>query len=74
MIHFLVTPLLNDPFSGWIDNFYGMIGILVGGGKGVLRVFNASKHICLDAMPVDIVIKGIIITTWKLGLNTDDYQ
>jgi len=72
MIHFLVTPSLNDPFPGWIDNFYGMIGLLVGGGKGVIRVFNAPKHICLDIMPVDIVIKSIIITTWKLGLNTYD--
>ncbi|GAB1865769.1 Fatty acyl-CoA reductase [Camponotus japonicus] len=65
-----VTPSLNDPFPGWIDNFYGMIGILVGGGKGVIRVFNAPKHICLDLISVDIVIKIIIITTWKLGLNT----
>jgi len=69
-----VTVSFNDPFPGWIDNFYGVTGILIGGGKGVLRVFNASKYICLDAMPVDIVIKSIIITTWKLGLNTYDYQ
>lgn len=73
MIHFLVTPSLNDPLPGWVDNFYGLIGIIVGGGEGVLRVFNASKHICVDEISVDIVIKSII-TTWKFGLNTYDYQ
>jgi len=61
MIHFLVTPSLIDPFSGWVDNFYGLIGMIVGGGKGVLRVFNAAKHVCVDGIPVDIVIKSIIV-------------
>lgn len=69
-----MTSSLKVPFPGWTDNFYGLTGILVGGGIGVLRVFNASKHICVDVIPVDIVIKSIIITTWKLGLNTYDYQ
>ncbi|CAL1687699.1 unnamed protein product [Lasius platythorax] len=66
----IVTPSLSDPFPGWIDNLNGLTGLLIGGGKGVLRVFQTNKHVCPDAMAVDIAIKTVIATAWKIGLTT----
>lgn len=74
MIYLLVASSLNDPFPGWIDNFNGIMGVLIGGGKGILRVSYTNKHITLDITAVDVVIKCIIIVVWKLGLTTYDYQ
>lgn len=73
MIHILVINSLNDPVPGWGDNLIGMIGILVGGGKGVLRVSKANKHIYIDVMPVDIFVKCLIVIVWKMGLTKYDY-
>ncbi|XP_029168438.1 fatty acyl-CoA reductase 1-like isoform X2 [Nylanderia fulva] len=66
----IVSNTLNDPFPGWIDNLNGIVGILVGGGKGVLRVFKTNKHLRPDVMPVDVAIKWLIITVWKIGLTS----
>ncbi|XP_072751895.1 uncharacterized protein [Anoplolepis gracilipes] len=65
----IVASSYDDPIPGWIDNFNGPLGILVGGGKGILRVCQTNKHVCIDVVPVDIVIKCIIATTWHLGLS-----
>lgn len=63
----IVAASLSDPVAGWIDNLFGLVGILIGGGKGVLRVFKANKHICLDVIPVDVAIKSLIVSAWKIG-------
>ncbi|XP_072763220.1 fatty acyl-CoA reductase 1-like isoform X1 [Anoplolepis gracilipes] len=65
----VVQNTYDDPVPGWIDNYNGIIGILVGTGKGVLRVLQTNEHICLNVIPVDFVIKCIIVTTWQLGLS-----
>lgn len=65
---------LKEPVSGWTDNIYGPTGLLIGGGKGLLRVSYCNKHISQNSIPIDIVIKAILVVTWKLGLTTYDYQ
>jgi fatty acyl-CoA reductase len=62
----------NDPFPGWLDNIYGPIGLLLAGGKGVLRVVYHNKHTTLDMIPVDFVIKTAVAIPWKLGLTKYD--
>lgn len=52
---------------------YGPMGLFIGGGKGVLRVTYCNKYIPENLIPVDIVIKAILVVTWKLGLTTYDY-
>ncbi|XP_011705903.1 PREDICTED: putative fatty acyl-CoA reductase CG8306 [Wasmannia auropunctata] len=68
----IVISTLDDPVAGWIDNFNGPIGMLIGGGKGVLRVLWSDPTIISDFAPVDAAIKGIIITAWKRGIKTED--
>jgi len=61
---------LNDPIEGWIDNFNGPFGMLSGGGKGILRVAWCDPNLIFDLVPVDVVIKVLIIAAWKCGIKT----
>ncbi|KYQ54966.1 Fatty acyl-CoA reductase 1 [Trachymyrmex zeteki] len=70
----IVMSTIQEPIPGWIDNVYGPIGLFIGGGKGILRVACLNKTVNEDAVPVDIVIKTIIIITWKVGLTTYDHS
>lgn len=68
----IVIATSHDPVEGWIDNFNGPIGMLVGGGKGILRVVCANKNVISDFMPVDALVKAIIIIAWKRGIKIKD--
>jgi fatty acyl-CoA reductase len=60
-----VISTLNDPFPGWVENFNGPVGILVGAGKGVLRVVFGRPNAVMDYMPVDIAVKIMCIAAWE---------
>ncbi|XP_062711331.1 fatty acyl-CoA reductase wat-like [Aedes albopictus] len=61
----IVTNAEKEPLPGWIDNFNGPIGLLVGMGTGVMRsgCIKLDNHI--NCIPVDVSIKAIIIAAWK---------
>lgn len=69
---FLVISSATEPVPGWIDNFNGPIGLLVGGAKGILRVVYIDPTIVCDFFPVDVAIKLAIIVAWKRGIKTYD--
>jgi len=69
-----VFPSIEEPFPGWIDNFYGPIRFFVACAKGLTQVFYCDGDMSEDIVPVDIVIKAVLITSWKLGLTPYDYQ
>nr|XP_033328836.1 putative fatty acyl-CoA reductase CG5065 [Megalopta genalis] len=66
----IVVSSFDDPISGWIDNFNGPMGLMVGGGKGILRVVLMDPVVASDYIPVDVTIKATLIATWKRGLVT----
>ncbi|KYQ54969.1 Fatty acyl-CoA reductase 1 [Trachymyrmex zeteki] len=68
----IVVSTSFEPIVGWIDNFNGPVGMLVGGGKGILRVLWCDPNIVSDFMPVDATIKALIIATWKRGIKTEN--
>lgn len=65
----IVVSTAIEPVQGWLDNFNGPIGLLVGGGKGVLRVVYVDPVVISDFMPVDVAIKAMIIAAWHRGLK-----
>jgi len=65
---------MEEPIPGWIDNIYGPTGLSIGVGKGILRVIYMNEYICEDVVPIDIVIKAILVVIWKLGLTMYDHQ
>lgn len=56
-----VVSTYREPVRGWIDNVYGPIGVIVGIGTGILRVYegNLDTNSC-DMVPVDLVVNGLI--------------
>ncbi|XP_029158104.1 fatty acyl-CoA reductase 1-like [Nylanderia fulva] len=58
----IVISTAFDPVKGWLDNFNGPVGMLVGGGKGILRVvFIGDPIVTSNFMPVDVAIKTMLI-------------
>lgn len=62
-----MTAALKEPLPGWVDNLNGATGILVGGGKGVIRTMHCNAELDADIVPVDIEINSLIILAKELG-------
>lgn len=67
---FSVISTAFEPVQGWLDNFNGPVGMLVGGGKGILRVVFVDSVITSDLIPIDLAIKVILIVAWQRGIKT----
>ncbi|KAF6209171.1 hypothetical protein GE061_014916 [Apolygus lucorum] len=61
----IVTPSHHDPFPGWVDSLNGPIGVLVAGGKGVLRSMMCGNDNKSQMVPCDVAINAIILAAWK---------
>ncbi|CAG9771571.1 unnamed protein product [Ceutorhynchus assimilis] len=60
-----------EPFPGWVDNFNGPMGLLVGGGTGLIRTLYADTKLETEYMPVDNIVKLLIVGTWNKGISRD---
>lgn len=58
----------REPCVGWVDSLNGASGIIVGAGKGVLRclLLDISSH--FEAIPVDVVINGMIMVAKDISV------
>ncbi|XP_046821694.1 fatty acyl-CoA reductase 1-like [Vespa crabro] len=63
----IVITTKDEPIPGWIDNFNGPGGLMVGGGKGILKILYADADKELDYIPADAVIKCFIISAYIRG-------
>ncbi|KAJ3639231.1 hypothetical protein Zmor_003911 [Zophobas morio] len=70
----IVIPTVLEPITGWIDNFNGPMGVLVGYGKGLVRIMYSDPNNIMDCMPVDSTVKAIIISSWKQATYKDTNQ
>ncbi|XP_031839480.1 putative fatty acyl-CoA reductase CG5065 [Nomia melanderi] len=66
----IVISTVEDPVRGWLDNFNGPVGMMIGGGKGILRVVRLDPKVNGDFLPVDVAIKAMLTAAWKRGLVT----
>jgi fatty acyl-CoA reductase len=55
----------KEPFAGWIDNYNGPIGMLIGSGLGITRTMYCDPENIADFTPVDVCAKSMIIGAWK---------
>lgn len=67
----IVISTMKDPFPGWVDNFNGPVGILVGCGLGLTRTMYCNPDNVADFTPVDVSIKAMIVGAWKRALEVD---
>ncbi|XP_032668843.1 fatty acyl-CoA reductase 1-like [Odontomachus brunneus] len=71
----IVTPMLKDPLKGWLDNFNGPVAMYIASGKGILKLLHQSPSAFDNYVPIDIVIKALIVAASKHGskmINTQD--
>lgn len=61
----IVISSMREPFPGWLDNFNGPVGMLIGSGLGITRTMYCNPDNIADFTPVDICIKAMIIAAWK---------
>uniref|UniRef100_A0A182WCN9 Fatty acyl-CoA reductase n=1 Tax=Anopheles minimus TaxID=112268 RepID=A0A182WCN9_9DIPT len=61
----IVTNSESEPLTGWVDNFNGPIGLLLGCASGVLRTGLVDLEKRINCIPVDVSIKAIIVAAWK---------
>ncbi|XP_036139891.1 fatty acyl-CoA reductase 1 [Monomorium pharaonis] len=66
----IVVSSIKEPFPGWIDNYYGPISLCAGIAKGAIQIVYIDKSCYNNIVPVDIVIKAMLVACWKLGLTT----
>ncbi|XP_020299301.1 putative fatty acyl-CoA reductase CG8306, partial [Pseudomyrmex gracilis] len=66
----IVLSTIKDPIPGWSDNFNGPIGLNIGGGIGILRVAYADSSLNCDFIPIDLVIRAMLIVSWKRGIQS----
>lgn len=65
----IVISTVKEPMPGWNDNFNGPVGILVAVGKGILRSVYTQPDLTADYIPVDLVIKALLVATWKKAME-----
>ncbi|GLG98159.1 Putative fatty acyl-CoA reductase CG5065 [Gryllus bimaculatus] len=65
----VVVATALDPFPGWIDNFNGPMGLMVGAGKGVVHTGYSDPDGYIDYIPCDVVVKGIVMVGPPLVYN-----
>ncbi|KAK7862554.1 hypothetical protein R5R35_000005 [Gryllus longicercus] len=63
----VVVATARDPFPGWIDNFNGPTGLMVGAGKGVVHTGYSDPNSYIDYVPCDIVVKGIVLCSCEVA-------
>uniref|UniRef100_A0A182MBQ0 Fatty acyl-CoA reductase n=1 Tax=Anopheles culicifacies TaxID=139723 RepID=A0A182MBQ0_9DIPT len=63
----VVLFTIQEPMSGWVDNFNGPTGMLVSAGLGITRTAYLRPKNRINLIPVDVVVKTIILAAWKRG-------
>jgi len=48
-----------------VDSLNGPVGVIVAGGKGVIRSVLCSPDYEAEVVPVDIAINALILIAWK---------
>ncbi|KAI5640430.1 male sterility protein domain-containing protein [Phthorimaea operculella] len=63
----IVTAAHQEPFPGWIDNVYGVTGIIMEMSRGTYRSGYCKEKMVIDIVPVDMVVNSCILAAWRQG-------
>lgn len=62
---FIVVIATNkEPVAGWIDNLYGITGMVVGACLGVIRSARLIEENVAEIVPADYVINCVLASAW----------
>ncbi|GBP60252.1 Putative fatty acyl-CoA reductase CG5065 [Eumeta japonica] len=60
----IIISSKSEPAKGWVDNWGGANGPIVGMGKGLVRTWPAAPDTMIDFVPVDMVANLLIAVAW----------
>jgi alcohol-forming fatty acyl-CoA reductase len=60
----IVTGALHEPSPGWVDNVFGITGIMMEIGRGTISSIMCEQKYVMDLIPVDIVANTLITAGW----------
>jgi alcohol-forming fatty acyl-CoA reductase len=61
----VITSSEQEPIPAWTDSFNGPVGLFLACGYGVCRTMLCKPECELNCCPVDLCVKGMIISAWK---------
>ncbi|XP_067631168.1 putative fatty acyl-CoA reductase CG5065 isoform X1 [Eurosta solidaginis] len=64
----IVTPSVQEPVPGWVDNLNGPTGVMIGAGKGVIRSMICNGELRSEIIPVDMAINGMILLPYRFNI------
>lgn len=65
-----MSVVAEDPVRGWGTNLYGINGLLVSSGVGLLRVGRVNTSLKSYSICTDQVVSATMIILWEIGLKT----
>ncbi|CAG4986072.1 unnamed protein product [Colias eurytheme] len=63
----IVTAAVQEPYPGWIDNIYGVTGIIMEISRGTYRSGYCRERCVVDLVPVDTLVNSCILAAWRQG-------
>ncbi|XP_053621898.1 putative fatty acyl-CoA reductase CG5065 [Plodia interpunctella] len=63
----IVTAAFQEPFPGWIDNVFGVTGLVMEISRGTYRSGYCKERCVVDLVPVDMVVNCCILAAWRQG-------
>lgn len=60
----IIISTAEEPVSGWTNNIYGAIGVVMGSAVGLLRTLHCDPNSVADVVPADYVISQLIAAGW----------
>lgn len=65
----IIIATERDPIPGWSDNIYGLNGVMIGFGMGLLRILYCDKDYVGDVIPVDFVANATLGIAWVTAID-----
>lgn len=66
-----VTAIAEGPVKGWVTNLYGLNGLLLAGGVGLLRVAKANDSAKAQIVCSDQVVNATMVVLWEIGSKNE---
>jgi len=60
----IVSTTFHDPIPGYTDNVYGVNGVVVGAGVGILRILHINNKLKANIIPADFVVNAMVGLAW----------
>ncbi|KAK5638686.1 hypothetical protein RI129_012981 [Pyrocoelia pectoralis] len=65
----MVIGTVKEPVAGWVQNFNGVSGVIVGVSLGYIRTLQCKPNNFVDMVPADYVVNCMIAAAWDIAMR-----